>query len=95
MYDYDVGFDEDGRILAACRSQLASRCGFSVGPVGPAMNDRAMFHADNCYWHRPTSRSRPYRCKTNTVSDTAFRGFGGPQGMFAIEYIMDDGCRAR
>ena len=48
-----------------------------------------MFHADNCYW-LPHVALHSYRCRTNTVSDTAFRGFGGPQGMFAIEYVLDD-----
>ena len=60
---------------------LASRCGFSADLSGP-VNDRAVFHADNAYW-LPDVALHSYRCKTNTVSDTAFRGFGGPQGMFA------------
>ncbi|MEP7184158.1 MAG: molybdopterin cofactor-binding domain-containing protein, partial [Betaproteobacteria bacterium] len=67
---------------------FASRCGFSADLSGP-VNDRTMFHADNCYW-LPDVALHSYRCKTNTVSDTAFRGFGGPQGMFAIEMIVDE-----
>ena len=89
-YDYDVGFDDDGRIRGLSL-ELASRCGFSADLSGP-VNDRAMFHADNCYFIEHVAITS-YRCKTNTVSDTAFRGFGGPQGMFAIEYIMDDIAR--
>ena len=77
QYDYDVGFDDDGRILGLDIT-LASRCGFSADLSGP-VNDRAVFHVDNCYW-LPNVAIHSYRCKTNTVSDTAFRGFGGPQG---------------
>ena len=89
-YDYDVGFDDDGRVLGLDLS-LASRCGFSADLSGP-VNDRAVFHADNAYW-LPDVAIHSYRCRTNTVSDTAFRGFGGPQGMFAIELILDDIAR--
>jgi xanthine dehydrogenase large subunit len=84
---YDVGFDDDGRILALCL-RLASRCGATVD-LSPAINDRAMFHADNCYF-LPDVEIVSERLKTNTVSATAFRGFGGPQGMLAIERILDD-----
>jgi xanthine dehydrogenase large subunit len=52
-----------------------------------------MFHADNCYW-LPDVALHSYRCKTHTVSDTAFRGFGGPQGMFAVEWVIDEIARA-
>jgi len=90
-YDYDVGFDGDGRIVGLDLT-LASRCGFSADLSGP-INDRAVFHADNCYW-LPNVAIHSYRCKTHTVSDTAFRGFGGPQGMFAIELIIDEIARA-
>jgi len=91
QYDYDVGFDDEGRILGLDIT-LASRCGFSADLSGP-VNDRAVFHVDNCYW-LPHVAIHSYRCKTHTVSDTAFRGFGGPQGMFAIEMIIDDIARA-
>jgi xanthine dehydrogenase large subunit len=84
--DYQVGFDEQGHILAL-RLQLASRCGATVD-LSPAINDRAMFHADNCYW-LPNVEIVSERLKTNTVSATAFRGFGGPQGMLAIERVID------
>ena len=90
-HDYDVAFDDDGRVLALDLT-LASRCGFSADLSGP-VNDRAVFHADNAYW-LPTLAIRSMRGRTNTVSDTAFRGFGGPQGMFAIELVLDDIARA-
>jgi xanthine dehydrogenase large subunit len=84
--DYDVGFDGEGRI-EAIRLTLASRCGATVD-LSPAINDRAMFHADNCYY-LPAVEIVSHRLKTHTVSNTAFRGFGGPQGMMAIERVMD------
>ena len=87
---YDVGFDSSGRVLALDLT-LASRCGFSADLSGP-VNDRAVFHADNAYW-LPAVSFHSYRCRTNTVSDTAFRGFGGPQGMFATEAVLDDVAR--
>lgn len=85
--DYDLGYDETGKILAL-RMELASRCGCSVD-LSPAINDRALFHADNCYFLENVELIS-HRYKTHTVSNTAFRGFGGPQGMIAIERIMDD-----
>jgi xanthine dehydrogenase large subunit len=91
QYRYDAGFDAAGRILALDVT-LASRCGFSADLSGP-VNDRAVFHVDNAYW-LPNVAIHSYRCRTNTVSDTAFRGFGGPQGMFAIETILDDIARS-
>jgi len=84
--DYDVGFDGDGRITGI-RITLASRCGATVD-LSPAINDRAMFHADNCYF-LPAVEIVSHRLRTDTVSNTAFRGFGGPQGMMAIERVMD------
>ena len=84
--DYDAGFDDAGRILAL-KLTLASRCGATVD-LSPAINDRAMFHADNCYW-LPDVEIVSERLRTNTVSNTAFRGFGGPQGMLAIERVVD------
>ena len=87
---YDVAFDSDGTILGLDLA-LASRCGFSADLSGP-VNDRAVFHVDNAYW-LPDVTIRSHRCRTHTVSDTAFRGFGGPQGMFAIEAVIDDIAR--
>ena len=85
--DYDVGFDHDGRIQAIEFMQ-ASRCGMSADLSG-AISDRAMFHADNAYYLNDVTIIS-HRCKTNTVSNTAFRGFGGPQGMFGIERVVDE-----
>ena len=90
-YTYDVGYDAQGLILGL-DLVLASRCGFSADLSGP-VNDRAVFHVDNAYW-LPDVALHSYRCKTNTVSDTAFRGFGGPQGMFPIEHVLDEVARA-
>ncbi|MCH8944614.1 MAG: xanthine dehydrogenase molybdopterin binding subunit [Proteobacteria bacterium] len=91
VIDYDVGFDDTGRILGV-DFEFASRCGMSADLSGP-VNDRAMFHCDNAYFLENV-RVLSHRCKTNTVSNTAFRGFGGPQGMFAIEYVIEDIARA-
>ena len=88
---YDVGFDERGRI-EGIELDLAARCGYSAD-LSNAVVDRAMFHADNAY-HLPNARITGHRCRTNTVSNTAFRGFGGPQGMVAIEYVIDEIARA-
>ena len=90
VIDYDVGFDDDGRIMGV-DFEFAARCGMSADLSGP-VNDRAMFHCDNAYFLENV-RILSHRCKTNTVSNTAFRGFGGPQGMFAIEYVVDDIAR--
>ena len=87
LADYDVGFDDDGRLLALS-VMLASRCGYSADLSGP-VNDRAMFHLDNAYF-LPHVEITSHRCKTHTVSNTAFRGFGGPQGMMVIEAVLDD-----
>ncbi len=88
--EYDVGFDDDGRI-AGIEFMFASRCGMSADLSG-AINDRTMFHCDNAYYLENITIVS-HRCKTNTVSNTAFRGFGGPQGMFAIENVVDDIAR--
>ncbi len=90
VIDYDVGFDDSGLILGI-DFELASRCGMSADLSGP-VNDRAMFSCDNAYFLENV-RILSHRCKTNTVSNTAFRGFGGPQGMFAIEYAIEDIAR--
>ncbi|MBT8102405.1 MAG: xanthine dehydrogenase molybdopterin binding subunit [Gammaproteobacteria bacterium] len=90
VIDYDAGFDDTGRILGI-DFEFAARCGMSADLSGP-VNDRAMFHCDNAYY-LSNVRIVSHRCKTNTVSNTAFRGFGGPQGMFAIEYVIEDIAR--
>ena len=84
--DYEVGYDDEGRILGADIT-LMSRCGYSTDYSGP-VNDRACLHIDNCYFI-PNLKLISHRCKTNTQSATAFRGFGGPQGMFGIETIIE------
>ena len=83
---YDVGFDAEGRLLAVDFRQMA-RCGWSHDLSLPVC-DRAMFHADNAY-HLPAARITSFRCRTNTCSNTAFRGFGGPQGVVGIERVIE------
>ncbi len=87
LFDYEVGFNNSGEILAL-KIMMASRCGISPDLSG-AINDRAIYHIDNAYF-LPNIEINSYRCKTNTVSNTAFRGFGGPQGMFCIENIIEN-----
>jgi xanthine dehydrogenase large subunit len=87
---YEIGFDRAGRILALDMT-LAANAG-NVADLSPPVVTRALCHADNCYY-LPHVRLRGLACKTNTVSNTAFRGFGGPQGMFAIETILDTVAR--
>ncbi|MCX7285574.1 MAG: xanthine dehydrogenase molybdopterin binding subunit [Novosphingobium sp.] len=84
--DYEVGHDDAGR-LTAVRLRFGGRCGATMD-LSPGINDRTMFHADNCYF-LPDVEILSERLKTNTVSATAFRGFGGPQGMLAIERVCD------
>ncbi len=87
VVDYDVGFDDEGRIQGVDMT-YAARCGWSADLSGP-VTDRALFHADNCYYFdNVLLRSLPL--KTNTVSNTAFRGFGGPQGMVAGERLIEE-----
>jgi xanthine dehydrogenase large subunit len=83
---YDVGFTDEG-VLHGIVIDLAANCGYSLDLSG-SICDRAMFHADNAYY-LGEARITGYRCRTNLASNTAFRGFGGPQGMVAIEQIMD------
>ena len=90
-YEYDVGFDDTGRITGL-KLQMAANCGFSADLSGPVA-DRAVFHADNAYYLSDVEIAS-YRCKTNTQSHTAFRGFGGPQGVIVIEAILGDIARA-
>lgn len=86
VVDYDVGFNDEGRI-SGIEIIFASRCGRSAD-LSAAINDRTLFHADNCYYLENASIVS-HRCKTHTVSNTAMRGFGGPQGMVAMERIID------
>jgi len=87
VIDYDVSFDAAGRIEAV-NGSFAARCGFSSDLSGP-VTDRALFHADNAYFY-PNVRLESHPMKTNTVSNTAFRGFGGPQGVVAAERIIEE-----
>lgn len=84
---YELGFDDAGRIEAV-DATFSARCGFSADLSGP-VTDRALFHADNCYFY-PNVRLRSRPLKTNTVSNTAFRGFGGPQGMVGGERMIEE-----
>jgi len=86
LAEYAVGYDPDGRIRGV-DLDLDARCGCSAD-VSIGVVDRAMFHADNTYF-LSQNRIHSRRVKTNTVSNTAFRGFGGPQGMLAIERVID------
>ncbi len=85
--DFRVGFDEEGVIQAYDVDYLA-RCGYSAD-LSQGVVDRAMFHSDSSYW-LPVTRINTRRLKTNTVSNTAFRGFGGPQGMLMAERMIDE-----
>ena len=84
--DYDVGFDAKGRLTGVDFTQ-ATRCGWALDLSLPVA-DRAMLHADNAY-HLPHARITSHRWRTNTQSATAYRGFGGPQGVVGIERVMD------
>jgi xanthine dehydrogenase large subunit len=87
VVDYDVGYDAAGKILAV-DAVYGARAGFSSDLSGP-VTDRALFHADNAYWY-PAVQVRSEPLYTNTVSNTAYRGFGGPQGMLAAERWIED-----
>ena len=89
-YRWDVGFDDNG-LITGLQLHMAAHCGFSADLSGPVA-DRAVFHADNAYFLSDVAISS-YRCKLNTQSHTAFRGFGGPQGVIVIEAIMGDIAR--
>ena len=87
LVDYEVGFDDDGAILGVDYI-YAARCGFSSDLSGP-VTDRALFHCDNAYFY-PAVHAKSAPLYTNTVSNTAFRGFGGPQGMVGAERVIDE-----
>lgn len=84
--DYRVGFDDAGRVLGV-EFVHATRAGWALDLTHPVA-DRAMLHAGNAY-HLPHIRIESHRLRTNTQSATAFRGFGGPQGVAGIERVMD------
>ncbi len=83
---YTCGFDDEGRILGIDFLQL-TRAGWSMDLTLPVA-DRAMLHADNAYF-LPNARIESHRLKMNTQSNTAYRGFGGPQGVLGIERVVD------
>ncbi|OYU25497.1 MAG: xanthine dehydrogenase molybdopterin binding subunit [Burkholderiales bacterium PBB2] len=89
-YRWDVGFDEEGHILGA-EVELISNCGHSADLSAPVMT-RALCHFDNAYW-LPHVALHGFCARTNTQSNTAFRGFGGPQGALAVEMILDSIAR--
>jgi xanthine dehydrogenase large subunit len=86
LVDYAAGFDADGTIRGI-GAVYNARAGCSLDLTSGVV-DRTMFHADNSYW-LPELDIRSRRLKTHTVSNTAFRGFGGPQGMLGMERIID------
>lgn len=86
LFRYEAGFDETGRI-AGVDILMGMRSG-NVADLSPGVLARALCHADNCYY-LPNARLSGYPCKTNTVSNTAFRGFGAPQGMIVIEAMLE------
>ena len=86
-HEYTVGFDANGKILGV-DYQIAAACGYSPD-LSDAIVDRAMFHCDNAYYLE-NATINGLRCKTNTVSNTAFRGFGGPQGVLLAEKVIED-----
>jgi xanthine dehydrogenase large subunit len=90
-YEYEVGYDDQGRVLGA-EIDMVSNAGFSADLSGPVMT-RALCHFDNAYW-LPDVAIHGYSARTNTQSNTAFRGFGGPQGAIAAEVILDSIARA-
>jgi xanthine dehydrogenase large subunit len=90
VHDFDIGHDDEGHITAA-RVEMVSRSGFSADLSAPVMT-RALCHFDNAYF-LPAVDIHGYCARTNTQSNTAFRGFGGPQGALAIEVIMDSVAR--
>lgn len=89
-YEYDVGYDENG-VIGALKVEMVSRAGFSTD-LSPPVAARAICHIDNAYYLSDADIS-VFSAKTNTQSNTAFRGFGGPQGAIAIEYIIDNIAR--
>ena len=90
VYAYEAGFDNNGRILGA-RVEIALRAGYSADLSG-AVATRAVCHFDNAYYLSDVDIVA-LACKTNTQSNTAFRGFGGPQGALVMEVLMDSIAR--
>ena len=89
-FDYRVGYSDEG-LITAVDIDMAAQAGFSADLTGPVVT-RAVCHLDNAYY-LPDVSINAFSCKTNTQSNTAFRGFGGPQGAIAIEYVIDNIAR--
>ncbi len=89
-YEYEVGYDDQG-VIRAAKIEMVARAGFSADLSGPVCT-RAVCHVDNAYYLADVD-IRALAGKTNTQSNTAFRGFGGPQGAIAIEYLIDNIAR--
>jgi xanthine dehydrogenase large subunit len=87
VVDYEVGYTNEGKIQAV-KARFAARCGWSADLSGP-VTDRALFHCDNAYWY-PAVEAVSVPLYTNTQSNTAFRGFGGPQGIIGAERWIED-----
>ncbi|MBK9799794.1 MAG: molybdopterin-dependent oxidoreductase [Bacteroidetes bacterium] len=80
--DFKLGLSSDLKIIAY-EATFYQNAG-AAADLSPAVLERTLFHATNCY-HIPHTKVTAYSCKTNLPPNTAFRGFGGPQGMFVIE----------
>jgi xanthine dehydrogenase large subunit len=89
-FDYDVGYNDEG-LIQAVDIEMIAQAGFSADLTGPVVT-RAVCHLDNAYYLNDV-KIVALSAKTNTQSNTAFRGFGGPQGSFAIETIIDNIAR--
>jgi xanthine dehydrogenase large subunit len=89
-YAYEVGYDDAG-VIRAVKIEMVARAGFSADLTGPVLT-RAICHVDNTYYLSDVDL-RAYAGRTNTQSNTAFRGFGGPQGAIAIEHVIDSIAR--
>ena len=87
LHKYKVGFNKDGKIKVL-EIEIYMNGGYSMD-LSRGVLERAMFHCENSY-KIPNVKIKGYLCKTNLASNTAFRGFGGPQGMFAAENIIWD-----
>jgi xanthine dehydrogenase large subunit len=89
-FDYEAGFDACGRLLGV-EVTMITNAGFSTDLTPPVMT-RAICHLDNAYW-LPEVAVHGYCARTNTQSNTAFRGFGGPQGALVMEVLLDEVAR--
>src|ERR1700712_2990369 len=80
--DYKIGLDENLKIIAY-EATFYQNAG-AAADLSPAVMERTLFHSTNSYFI-PNVKSKAYSCRTHLPPNTAFRGFGGPQGMFVIE----------